>query len=301
MTSNVLAVIVSYNPEILVLKKLALELANQSCDVLIIDNGSNNADNLKLLSIENNINIEFLNENLGIAFAQNVGLKRAIKFNYDFVVTFDQDSSIKEKFINDLIETYIELSIVDDNVAAVGPTFIDTKTKKKSLAIRYKGLKFSSVLPEIKDVAIQSDYIIASGSLMDPKKLINIGLMDEKLFIDFVDIEWGIRAKKKGFNSYMSNIAFMEHTIGNSSKKIPLTNRFINIHSDFRKYFIVRNSIYLIIYSNLPINWKIIQIAKTIFYMVTIFFASSNKFSVFKRFLLGIKDGIFKKMFKGSM
>lgn len=301
MVCSVLAVIVSYNPEIILLKKLVSQLCDQLCKVVIIDNGSINSDDLKSLNLEYNVDIIFLKENLGIALAQNIGLRKAINSNFDYVIIFDQDSSINKTFISDLICTYTNLSVLDPNIATVGPTFIDTKTKKKSLGVKYKGLSFFSVLPKFGELATKSDYIISSGSLINPKTLSHIGLMDEKLFIDFVDIEWGIRAKQKGYTSYMSNEVFMDHTIGNYSKKLPLINKFINIHSDFRKYFIVRNSIYLMLYSSLPLNWKIIQFAKTIFYMTTIFFASSNKISVFKKYLLAIKDAIFKKMYKGSM
>lgn len=301
MACSVLAVIVSYNPEILLLKRLVSQLCEQLCEVLIVDNGSEKTEELEALNLEYNINIIFLKQNLGIAVAQNLGLKEAIQSKFDYVIIFDQDSSINATFIYDLICTYTNLSQLDSNIATVGPTFIDTKTKKKSLGVRYKGLSFSSVPPKFGELAIKSDYIISSGSLINPKTLEHIGLMDEKLFIDFVDIEWGIRAKQKGYNSYMSNEVFMDHTIGNFSKKIPLINRFINIHSDFRKYFIVRNSIYLMLYSTLPLNWKIIQFAKTIFYMTTIFFASSNKISILKKYLLAIKDAVFRKMYKGSM
>ena len=150
-------------------------------------------------------------------------------------------------------------------------------------------------------LAIKSDYIISSGSLIKTEIFKICGLMDEQLFIDFVDIEWGLRDKKKGYYSFMACDVYMDHTIGDTSVKLPVLNKFINIHSNFRKYFIVRNAIYLIFYSELPINWKFIQVFKTNFYMLSILVASKERKSILKTFFKGILDGIFRKMGKGSM
>ncbi|WP_445114568.1 glycosyltransferase family 2 protein [Acinetobacter sp. WZC-1] len=301
MYNNKLAVIVSYNPEIENLAHLIDQLLLQKCDVVLVDNGSKNTIVFERFKSLDNLEIILLNENFGIALAQNFGIGRAIDLKYEYSIVFDQDSSIDVNFISNMISAYEKISILDHKVATIGPTFIDTKTNKKSYAIRYDGLRLKKIYSNNTKDAISSDYIISSGSLFKTIIFKEIGMMDEKLFIDFVDIEWGMRAKQLGYTSYMSTEVFMNHTIGNLSKRIPLTDRYINIHSDFRKYFIVRNAIYLMLYSDLPLNWKIIQFFKTNFYMVTILMASTNKLKIINKYFLAVRDGLKKKMYKGSM
>lgn len=303
MINNLSAIIVSYNPNMGVIQKLINKLTSQGCFVIIVDNGSENYTQIKEIEIKDkkNINVILLGGNLGIAKAQNVGIKTAIDLNYEYVIIFDQDSQIEDSFINSLLEVHKKLILMGKNVATVGPTFIDTKTLQKSYALRYDGLRLKKVYAESGKLAIKSDYIISSGSLIHSEKFNNIGLMDEKLFIDFVDIEWGIRAKQKGYDSFMACDVYMNHTIGDTSIKLPIFNKFINIHSNFRKYFIVRNAIYLTFYSKLPFNWKLIQILKTFFYMFSILVTSKDRISIIEIFFKGMRDGIFRKMGKGSM
>ena len=72
----------------------------------------------------------------------------------------------------------------------------------------------------------ESDHLISSGSLIRLDVFDKVGLMLEELFIDFVDIEWGMRAKKNGYICYIANNVLMKHSIGDKSVKIPLTNRY---------------------------------------------------------------------------
>ncbi|WP_244505189.1 glycosyltransferase, partial [Escherichia coli] len=75
--AKVLAIIVTYNPEIIRLTECINSLAPQVERIILVDNGSNNSDLIKNISI-NNLEIILLSENKGIAFAQNV-LRRAWK------------------------------------------------------------------------------------------------------------------------------------------------------------------------------------------------------------------------------
>ena len=301
MSNNVSAVIVSYNPNINIIGNLIDNLLDQNSEIIIVDNGSNNYIEIENLKNKKNINIILLGENFGIAKAQNIGINEAIRMNYEYIIIFDQDSMIERNFVSSLMKTHNILKNAGKKIATVGPTFIDTKTSQKSYALRYEGLKLKKVYSTPDHLAIESDYIISSGSLIHIDVFKDCGFMNEELFIDFVDIEWGLRAKKKGYVSYMACNNYMNHTIGDSSVKLPVLNKFINIHSNFRKYFIVRNAIYLIFYSDLPINWKLIQMLKTFFYMISILIASKERLSIIKIFFKGILDGIFRKMGKGSM
>ena len=73
--AKVLAIIVTYNPEIIRLTECINSLAPQVERVILVDNGSNNSHLIKNIII-NNLEIILLSENKGIAFAQNHGVKK---------------------------------------------------------------------------------------------------------------------------------------------------------------------------------------------------------------------------------
>ncbi|RAY75457.1 glycosyltransferase family 2 protein, partial [Enterobacter cloacae] len=70
--AKVLAVIVTYNPEIVRLKECINSLASQVERIVLVDNGSKDSESLKDISVDN-LDIILLTENKGIAFAENYG------------------------------------------------------------------------------------------------------------------------------------------------------------------------------------------------------------------------------------
>ena len=142
-----------------------------------------------------------------------------------------------------------------------------------------------------------ADYVISSGSLIPIEVLDEVGDMDEQLFIDWVDIEWGMRAKRYGYVSYIAPRVIMRHSIGDEYVKFGHKN--INLHTDFRNYFIVRNSIYLSLYSKLPLNFRIIQLGKVPLYILFYSYHSKKRLYSFGLLTKAVIDGILKNMGKG--
>jgi len=63
---------------------------------------------------------------------------------------------------------------------------------------------------------IETDYVVSSGALIPLAVLDQVGMMDESLFIDYVDSEWGLRAKSRGHLSFGICAAQMVHCLGMS-------------------------------------------------------------------------------------
>ncbi|MCV5831057.1 hypothetical protein OFN28_30780, partial [Escherichia coli] len=49
---------------------------------------------------------------------------------------------------------------------------------------------------------VDVDHLIASGSLIPVDVFEKIGGMDDSLFIDYVDVEWSLRARYQGLRCY---------------------------------------------------------------------------------------------------
>lgn len=98
---RILAIIISYNPDLNRLYKNIEALVKQVDEILIVDNSSNNI--LEINNMKNNfdkVKIISHEENLGISISLNKGLEYARKNNYNWILTMDQDSICQANMIN---------------------------------------------------------------------------------------------------------------------------------------------------------------------------------------------------------
>ena len=138
-------------------------------------------------------------------------------------------------------------------------------------------------------------YVITSGSVIPMDVLDNVGLMLEELFIDFVDIEWCLRARRKGYKAVAINKVKIDHHLGDYGIYF-LGNRY-PIHSPVRMYYYFRNSIYLYGLSDIDWNWRVDasrNLFRFLFYMLFV----KNRSKYFKYIIKGYYHGLIKKMGK---
>ncbi|MGK2952943.1 MAG: glycosyltransferase family 2 protein [Thiobacillus sp.] len=254
----VVGVLVTYEPDLAKLDVLLRALRRQLASVVVIDNGSS-------LDIENGITADLrpdswcqvvrLHSNCGIAAAQNVGIDLARKAGANFVMLFDQDSEPAPNMIQKLLDAASAQSSLGVAVAAVGPRYTDERQDNPPPFLRIRGISVERQTCEHNHSVVEVDYLIASGSLIPMSTLDAVGPMREDLFIDYVDIEWGLRARRAGFQSFGVCGATMRHDLG--SEPINLFGRMIPLHSPLRHYYHFRNAVCLYCERGLPLNWKI--------------------------------------------
>ena len=299
---SVVATVVLFDPNLALLKRLYKSLYNQVDSIVFVDNSEDENIKGNMQGWLNQIvlsEITYLNlgRNYGIAYAHNRGIEIAKKSDAKFVLLLDQDSALPSDMVSDLMTVYKNLVNDGQRVATVGPSFLDEKTNELAKIIRHRNLRVHKTIPNQLQSFEIADYVISSGSLIPVEVLNEVGDMDEKLFIDWVDIEWGMRAKLHGYASYVAPKVIMRHSIGD--EYVNFGNKNINLHTDFRNYFIVRNSIYLSLYSKLPLNFKLIQLGKVPLYIL--FYSYHSKRRLYSLGLLtkAVTDGIFRNMDKG--
>ena len=242
------AVIVTYHP---VLNSIQLLLNNitQSVEkVIVVDNDSINIDEIETL-LEDNVQVELikLNTNTGIGFAQNRGIERLLAdTQIDGIILFDHDSQPEPQMINSLTAAYIKLKETPNaRVGAVGPVYVDPRTKNFYPVVFHKGITLKKYYPKPgNNDPIITTVLIASGCLIPRVTLELVGLMNEDFFIDYVDIEWSFRVQRNGYKLYAIPDAFMYHQVGDGRLKV--LGREISIHSPVRRYYLARNSILML-------------------------------------------------------
>ncbi len=286
---SVAALIVTFNPDSRLLSDLINSLVLQVGCIVIIDNDSKNINDWKFLTKNEQIELIPLESNLGIAEAQNIGIIKAAEIkNITRCVIFDQDSTIPKGFINKLINAECKLR-KNHKVGSVGPICRDEESANLYPISKMNGLRLDSKFPENDQEYIDASFLISSGSLINLNVFRDVGLMNGSFFIDNVDLEWGFRACAKGYKHFAVCDVTMEHKIGNNNKKLLGKSYFV--HSEFRQYYKVRNSLWMLKIKDIPLGYKIRYLVlfpvKTFLGIVI----ANKKIEHIKQTLKGLKDG----------
>ncbi|CZX56636.1 MULTISPECIES: rhamnosyltransferase [Enterobacter] len=276
------SVTVTFNPDILCLEKQFLSLQGQIDSAVIIDNGSRNYEEIKDLAEKFNFVMISLPENMGLSHAQNIGIENAISRGAEYLLLLDQDSVLGANFISAMNKMYTQ-----NNVGILGPSFYDPHTNEFYWGTNYIGPFIKRTpIEEITDVT----YVIASGSFFSSEVYEKVGKMEEALFVDYIDVEWALRAKKLGYRVAMTNQASMAHTIGDS--RLNLLGRKISVHSPMRRYFLVRNSFFMIRKSYIPVGYKVREVFLNFARAAISLILNKEKKKTLMMIFYGISDGL---------
>lgn len=274
---DVWAGIVSYNPQINRLKKNIEAIYQQVAKVVLVDNGSNNLD--EVVALCNNFNVVYIlnSENKGIAAALNQLMQYAYDYGIKWVITLDQDSICPNSIIleaNSLLER--------NDIGQIVPLLFESNAKEFCyLGNIPNGKKFQQVNKSITSASINSVDIW--------KKVQGF---DEKLFIDYVDYDYAMRLFIGKYKIIRMNDIILDHQIGQSiNKKLFFFNVRVGNHSSFRKYYISRNMVIYICryYKYINILPEMLRLFKV--FILIILFENEKRLKL-KQFFKGIKDGI---------
>ncbi len=254
----VVGIIVAYEPDPAGLNDLLAALRPQLPKVFVIDNGSTRDPGPMIgpaWLADAWCEVVHLHANRGVATAQNVGIAHARALGAAFVLLFDQDSLPAPDMVSKLCDVAEAKARAGIAVAAVGPRYVDPRQDNPPPFIRIRGLSVERQPCPTPHTVVEVDYLISSGSLIPMATLDAVGPMRDELFIDYVDIEWGLRAGLAGFQSFGVCGARMRHDLG--EPPVEWFGRMIPLHSPLRHYYHFRNAVRLYCKSDFPVNWKL--------------------------------------------
>lgn len=234
-----------------VLCNTIISLEKQVDGICIIDNGGLDESLLEENQISCDLIVKHLESNQGIAKATNIGFDFLSAKSVDYVLLSDQDTIYPSDYVRNFI-SYVTVNVEKD-VAAFCPVFFDNISSEfKPLYIKNSGfLRKVSVKKEPMPVF----QAIASGLVVDIKKIREIGGMNESLFIDYVDFEWCWKINKAGYKILCLPQMKISHNLG--SGVVSVGAKKISEHSSLRYYYITRNTFYLSLHSKyIPLLMK---------------------------------------------
>ena len=264
--------------------------------IFFVDNGSNDGSGDKIALEFPEINCINNQKNEGFTGANNKALKVILKQNFDYVLLLNNDTEVKPDFLS-LMQASMDS---DNNLAATQPLILDFPDKNTIWnaggsfntffglsKTRYKGMMYK---PNLK-IETLTEWISGCCILVKIAVIKEVGLLDNRFFAYFEDVDWSIRMTNLGYKLGVVPKSIIYHHSSGSTKRNNTTNEG-NL-SPYAHYLNVRNHIYLIKKHNFLFNsvgsW-IYQIIKITSYST--YFILRGRFSKFKIVWRGLFDGI---------
>lgn len=288
---NIFAVIISFNPKLDLLTKEYESIVHQVDGIIYIDNNSLNKDIVVSWSKNRDkVDLIQLKENYGIGVAQNAGIKRALENGATHIIIFDQDSVINDNFVESLVRAEGNALKSGINVGITGPIYRSFDDNYSYPITTLNGNKIIKIPYDSFNEYVQVSHIIASGSLIRKQVIETVGLLNESLFIDFIDFEFCFRAKKYGYDTIVTKTACMHHMMGD--KQIMIFGRKIGLYSPFRRYFDARNALLIWKKNLLPSAICKHYIKLLLGKILVSFLFGPNRLHQFKYISKGLYDGL---------
>jgi len=282
----IVAVIVAYNPNLPLLERSFQSLLEQVDYLIVVDNSPQS-----MLSSNGKVSVERLGCNIGIAAAQNIGIRKAIEFGAEYILLSDQDTVYPDNYVSAMLPVFG----LFPSACVIVPRFMDVIKKGADGFYLDRPVLFKKFYPlSGKHKVFQA---IASGKVLKVSSLDKIGLMNEDLFIDWVDFEWCWRARSKGFEIVGNADVVIQHLLGDVSKDLGF--REVNLRSPARHYYITRNAFYLALYSrDLDLGHRVNLFFKSFRYIVGFPLLARPFSENFKAVLAGFWHGITARLGK---
>jgi rhamnosyltransferase len=282
--ANVCAVIVAFHPDNEFKSRLA-DLLHQVNALVVVDNTPAEARQhsialppavgKQVLLIENR-------DNLGVATALNQGLRQALEWGCDWLLTLDQDSRCYPDMVQTLLN--VKATCVPPSVV-IGGNYLDTRNGKTKVPVGEDG-EF-----------LEQKTVITSGCLVDARFALAIGGFREDYFIDQLDHEYCLRVRANGGRVVISRKPVMTHSVGEADGVwLPLLGYLPN-HSPLRKYYVARNSLVTIAsYWRRESDWCLRRGGRLFLGLFLMALLEDQRWAKVRAFLAGVADAMVGRM-----
>lgn len=259
--------IITYNPDIALLRKNILSFYKYIEGFLIVDNGSANVNDIESLIIslgDQKITLIKNKKNLGIGQALNIALKWSKKNNYHWFMTLDQDSVCAPNYFEEI------LPMLDStNVGIIYPNIIDERQFVGFINNRsIVGSIMENFKLQIKRFFTAGVVLpITSGAVTNTGIATKIGGYCESMFIDGVDFDFALKIYEAGFSIIPCRKAVLYHNLGSpTSVDIAGVRLTASGHNSTRCYYMNKNSWYLFYkHHKYFLRWTIYNILAALF------------------------------------
>ena len=292
MARSFFSIIVLYKADLNTFKNIFSAQQKNFSKIIIV----NNSPEISLDSFKSS-QVTIINNpgNIGLASALNIGILEAKKQDAQMVALFDQDTLLPDDFTQNMLK-HINDYQGQKKTALFSPVFFNQVTDDYGSIINFKPFRLIRSKPDKQQTVSHPQYVITSGSFIPMSVLDDVGLMREELFIDFVDIEWCLRARQYGYEIVAINKVMIDHHLGDYA--VHFMGHHYPIHSPLRMYYYFRNAMYLYRLRELDWNWRVVDASRNLFRFLFYMLFVKNRPTYFNYIIKGYYHGFIKKMGK---
>ncbi|MFH2013880.1 MAG: glycosyltransferase family 2 protein [Patescibacteria group bacterium] len=183
-------------------------------EIIVIDNSNNQEFNERVKTIKSK-------KNIGFAGANNLGLKYAMNNNADYILLLNNDTIVDSKFLKKLVESNYDLC----------SSKIYYHNSKK---VWFESGKINLLYTNAKHVSSKKTQYISGCCMLIKRQVIEkIGLLNEKYFLYFEDVDYCLKARKMGFKSNVVQDSIIWHKVSQSTKKGSFEHIYYNNRNRF--------------------------------------------------------------------
>ena len=218
---------------------LALNYSNYK--IVVIDNYY---ENKAFNDLKNDFKyVKFLKniKNLGYAKANNIAIKCALDNDAEYIWILNNDIVVDKYSLDELVKAYENTS----NVGLMGSKVINSISNK----IDYVGGIYNDIdgstvhiardvndLGQYDNKLIETDFVTGCSVFASANVINNIGLIPEKYFLYYEDVDWSLTARKLGYIQIVNTNSVVYHKCSSSTKEI----------KGLITFYITRNRLFLL-------------------------------------------------------
>ena len=175
----------------------------------------------------------------GLAGAYNKGADFLLCHQCDVIFLLDQDSEVEAGFFARMMQAAEKL---DSDTLLIGPKIYEIALNKYMPVIP-PGKRFPKPVRIDEQTAgiFPTLCIISSGSAISAQAYRKLGAFRNDYFIEYVDVEYSLRARSRNVPVYMNTAVTLRQSNGRIERR---GKSFTTNHSAWRRYYIARNSVH---------------------------------------------------------
>jgi rhamnosyltransferase len=244
------AATVLFRADPVLLKRLFSALCHQRRRVYVYANGPTSTAVDDVLSTFEDLHVIRSANNGGHAVGLNAVMDQAQQDGFKYIVLFDQDSTPNVDLVDDLWKAFKACADQRCALAAIGPLLVPP-ADEDYLPIRYEWRGRDK-----GDGFRETFFLPTSGTLLSIEAWQDVGPFREDYFIGGVDVEWGLRALHRGYQSAVATKLPLVHRWGEDGRGTSGARHQISRQPAHRVHLHVRNTAHMLTLRHVPLGWK---------------------------------------------
>lgn len=209
---KVFIVVLNYNGKEVIRKCLSsvFKIEYSNFEVVIVDNCSTDGSFELAKTHFGKASFIWNQANLGFSAGNNVGIRFALERRADYVLLLNNDTEVEKEFLLKLVEVAESKS----HIGIVSPVIFDANNREVWFSggvINWWMMK--ALHRRDIDMAEQkeSQFISGCAMLIKVEVLKRVGLLDERFFLYWEDVDFSLRTRMKGYKNVVVRSSWVYH------------------------------------------------------------------------------------------